>query len=247
MGTILETRGLTKSFDAVHAVEDVSLAFEENEVVGIVGTNGSGKTTFINLVTGYLTPSAGRVLYMGEDITGTPPRMVTRAGIARSFQIAQLFTGLTVEKNLLLSVASRDGASTNFVRPLMNKAWLEEVGQVLSQFGLTQVARDEASKLPEGSRKLLDVAMSYLLRPKILFMDEPTAGVSVDDKFQVMDTLMPVLKEGGMTALFVEHDIDIIKRYSERTLAFDNGRVISDGPVGEVLADPAVSEAILGL
>lgn len=243
---ILETNSLTKNFGMVMAVDKISLALREGEVVGIVGTNGSGKTTFLNLITGYLQPTYGQIRFEAQDITGLTPKNVTSLGIARSFQMPQLYTGMTVLDNLLVAVAGRSARGWDFWTPLRRASWVREAAQVLDQFGFNGVQGQLVGSLPEGARKLLDVAVSYILRPKVLLMDEPTSGVSVKDKFAVMDTLLRVLKETGVTTVFVEHDMEIVERYAERALAFDEGRIIADGSVGEVLADEAVKTAILG-
>lgn len=245
MAAILETVGLTKYFGMVRAAENIRAEIHEGQLVGIVGPNGSGKTTFLNLITGYVRPTSGRIRFRGSDITGLPPRTVTALGIARSFQIPQLYTGLTVLENMLIALAIRGGRSWDFWSPLRRDGWVDEAVEILNQFGF----RDERAvvTLPEGERKLLDVALSFALRPTLLLMDEPTSGVSMRDKFAVMDTLVRVLKQNRMTAVFVEHDMEIVERYAERVLAFSDGKVIADGTVTAVFADPAVKTAILGV
>lgn len=247
MAAILETVSLYKNFGMVVAAHDINLTIEEKEIVGIVGTNGSGKTTLLNLITGYLEPTRGEIRFQGKDITGLAPRRVIDLGIARSFQIPQLYTGLTVLENMLIAVATRSGRSWDFWTSLNDKSWVEEALHVLKQFGFENDARQVVSKLPEGGRKLLDVAMSFVLEPNFLLMDEPTSGVSASDKFKVMDALLTALKDAGVTTVFVEHDIEIVERYAHRALAFDNGRVIADGPVQVVLGDPSVRQVVLGV
>jgi branched-chain amino acid transport system ATP-binding protein len=168
-------------------------------------------------------------------------------GIARSFQIPQLYTGLTVLENMLIAVAARSGKSWDSWTPLNKNSWMEEALGILRQFGFEDDARQVVANLPEGGRKLLDVALSFVLKPKLLLMDEPTSGVSVKEKFAVMDALLNTLKDAGVTAVFVEHDVEIVERYAERVLAFDNGRVIADGTVNVVLTDNSVRQAILGV
>ncbi len=216
------------------------------ELVGIVGANGSGKTTFLNLITGYLTPEGGRIFLMGEDRTGLPPRVITRLGIARSFQIPQLYTNLSVLDSILLSVAAQADKGAGLWRPLYRPPWMDEGMETLKRFGLEAYAQRAVSELPEGGRKLLDIALSFALRPKLLLMDEPTSGVSTKDKFQVMDTLIKVVQESRLTTLFVEHDMEVVQRYGRRVLAFNDGRVIADGRPEAVLADPDVRKAVLG-
>ena len=244
--SILQTIDLAKSFGMVTAADSISVEIRPGELVGIVGANGSGKTTFLNIVTGYLKPDRGRVLLMGEDRTGLPPRAITKLAIARSFQIPQLYTHLSVLESLMLSLAAQAGKSTGFWRPLYRREWMEEGLETLERFGLRAYAHRPVSELPEGGRKLLDIALSFALKPKLLLMDEPTSGVSIEDKFQVMDTLVAVLRQSDVTTVFVEHDMEVVQRYSRRVLVFDTGRVIADGPPDAVLANPEVRKAVLG-
>jgi branched-chain amino acid transport system ATP-binding protein len=246
LGYVLETVGLTKYFGMVRAAEEVSIAVRPGEFIGIIGPNGSGKTTFLNLVTGYVRPDQGKILYNGRDITGLPPRVVAEMGIARSFQMPQLYYSLSVLENMLLALAVRDGKGTQFWGPLRRGAWMEEARLRLAQLGLQEYDDHRADQLPEGARKLLDVALSLARRPRLLLMDEPTSGVSAREKTSIMDTLVRVLKQEGTTAIFVEHDMDIIERYPDRVLVFNEGKVIGDGPPDAVLADPVIRSSVLG-
>src|SRR5262249_25252482 len=218
----------------------------EGEIVGIIGTNGSGKTTLLNLITGYLQPTSGRIVFEGTDITGLGPRRITELGVARSFQIPQLYDGLTVLDNVLIAIAAHSGRSNDFWAPMHGHEELIKADDVLARFALREHAAATAYSLPEGGRKLLDVALSVILEPKLLLMDEPTSGVSARDKFSVMDTLMPALEARHVTTIFVEHDMEIIERYAQRAVAFDGGRVIADGAVRDVLARRDVRRAVLG-
>jgi len=244
--SILRTVDLTKSFGMVTAADRINVEIGAGELVGIVGANGSGKTTFLNLITGYLTPEGGRIFLMGEDRTGLPPRVITRLGIARSFQIPQLYTNLSVLDSILLSLAAQADKGAGLWRPLYRPPWMDEGMETLKRFGLEAYAQRAVSELPEGGRKLLDIALSFALRPKLLLMDEPTSGVSTKDKFQIMDTLIKVVQESRLTTLFVEHDMEVVRRYGRRVLAFNDGRVIADGRPEAVLADPDVRKAVLG-
>jgi branched-chain amino acid transport system ATP-binding protein len=243
---IIEVRSVSRAFGMLRAVDEISLEVSDGEIVGIIGTNGSGKTTLLNLMTGYLRPSTGSILFQGTDVTGLAPRRIAALGIARSFQVPQLYTGLSVLENALIAVAAHSGQGTNFWLPIRRPDWLVAVEEVLSRFGLRDAAGEPVANLPEGGRKLLDVALSFILGPKLLLMDEPTSGVSAKDKFSVMDTLIPALKERGVTTVFVEHDMEIVERYAVRALAFDSGKVIADGPVASVLGRREVRRAVLG-
>jgi branched-chain amino acid transport system ATP-binding protein len=243
---ILETIELTKSFGMVKATHAVNVQVREGELVGIVGANGSGKTTFLNLITGYLRPDRGRILIMGQESVGLPPRLVTKLGVARSFQVPQLYTGLSVLENVLLSFAAQAGKGIEGWKPLYRRLWVDEGLGVLERFGLKPYAQRSVAELPEGGRKLLDVALSFALNPTLLLMDEPTSGVSIEDKFEVMDTLAEVLRQSQITTIFVEHDMEVVERYSQRVLVFDNGEVIADGEPKSVLTNPEVRKAVLG-
>ena len=246
MGVVLETVGLTKAFGGVVAVSEVNVAIAQGAVVGIIGANGAGKTTFVNLITGYLKPDAGRISYLGREITAHPPREIVGLGIARSFQIPQVYTSLTVLENALIALASREKASLRPWAPLLTRAREAAALAVLEPFGLAEHARRPVTELPEGGLKFLDIALSTALGPKLLLLDEPTSGVSSEDKFEVMETLLRIMREREVTVVFVEHDMDVVTRYAERLLAFVDGKVVADGAPKDVLADPAVRKAVLG-
>ena len=243
---ILQAADLTKSFGMIKAAEGINVEVDPGQLVGIMGANGSGKTTFLNLITGYLKPERGRILLMGRDTTGLPPRAITRLGVARSFQLPQLYTRMNVLECVLLSLAAESGNGASFWQPLFQEPRRAEGVKTLERFGLNAYALRPVSELPEGSRKLLDIALSYALKPKLLLMDEPTSGVSIEDKFEVMDTLVKVLQESQVTTIFVEHDMEVVQRYARRVLVFNEGRVIADGKPDNVLADAEVRNIVLG-
>lgn len=253
MTAIIEAAGLRKQFGAVTAADDITVSIAPHTVVGLIGTNGAGKTTFINMITGYLKPDSGRILYDGRDITSLSPREVTRIGICRSFQIPQLFDSLTVRENLGigLGIVLRNSRRSMLARtphrvPGFESGLWEAADQVLEQFGLAAHRDTKASTLPEGLRKLLDIAMAMVASPKVLFLDEPTSGVSAEEKFDIMDRVMEVVRSQKVTVLFVEHDMDIVQRYSERVLAFYSGRVLADGAAQAVLTDAEVLTHVIG-
>ena len=243
---ILQAVDLTKHFGMVTAADGINLEISKGEFVGIVGANGSGKTTFINLTTGYLKPEKGRIMFMGENTVGMPPRAVIKSGLARSFQIPQLYTNMTVLESLLLSIAAESGNGGSFWQSLFGESRVSEGMEMLERFGLRMYADRFVSELPEGGRKLLDITMSFALKPKLLLMDEPTSGVSIEDKFEIMDTLVKVLQESDITTIFVEHDMEVIQRYAKRVLVFNDGRIIADGEPESVMADPEVRRIVIG-
>jgi branched-chain amino acid transport system ATP-binding protein len=243
---MIQVQNVSRAFGNLRAVDDVTLSVEPNECVGIIGTNGSGKTTLLNLITGYLAPTSGRILFEDTDITAVEPRRIAALGVARSFQIPQLYDGLSVLDNVLIAIAAHSGRSADFWAPMHGADELRKAHEVLAQFALQDRAAARTSSLPEGGRKLLDIALSVVLEPKLLLMDEPTSGVSARDKFSVMDTLMTALATRRVTTLFVEHDMEIIERYARRAVAFDAGRIIADGAVADVLAREEVRRAVVG-
>ncbi len=253
MTALLETRGLNKQFGAVTAAADISVAVERDAVVGLIGTNGAGKTTFVNMVTGYLKPDAGTIHYQGRDITRLHPREVTRLGICRSFQIPQLCDSLSVYENLIvaLGIVLRNGRRSLFSRlpaavPGHGVPLQDAAEAMIERFGLAEFRDKAAGVLPEGVRKLLDIAMALAVKPQVLLLDEPTSGVSSEEKFDIMDRVMQAVRAEGATVLFVEHDMDIVRRYAGRVLAFYDGRIIADGEPARVLADDEVRRYVTG-
>jgi branched-chain amino acid transport system ATP-binding protein len=244
---ILETRQLTKTFGAVTAANALDVSIEAGTVVGLIGGNGAGKTTFINLVTGYLKPSAGTVHFDGRDITGMPPRRITRLGLCRSFQIPQVFDSLTAYENLLVGLGVVALGRRAFVGSALGERPPEEVAEeMLRRFRLDRYRDERAATLPEGVRKLLDIAMALAVKPRILLLDEPTSGVSADEKFALMDLVLEAIRADGVTVLFVEHDMEVVRRYVGRILAFYEGRILADGPPAEVLVHPEVRRLVVG-
>lgn len=251
---ILQAQGLQKRFGAIVAASDMTVDIAEHTVVGLIGTNGAGKTTFINMITGYLKPDVGTIIYDGTDITPLRPRQITRLGVCRSFQIPQLYDTLTVRDNLVvgLGVVLRNSrkswlAPTPRTVPGYDGNLWEAADTMLQRFGLSEHSDQLAGVLPEGVRKLLDIAMALLSQPKILLLDEPTSGVSAEEKFDIMDRVIEVVRAQNVTVLFVEHDMDIVKRYAERVLAFYAGRILADGKPDEVLTDPQVLLHVVGM
>lgn len=246
MTKILETKGLAKSFGAVTAAADINITINEKEIVGVIGSNGAGKTTFINMVTGYLKPSEGSILFRGRDITGFSPRQVTRVGICRSFQVAQLFPELTTLENMLVAQSMSSKKRLSIQGPLKTRASIEAAIETLEVYGIESYAKALVSTLPQGVRKLLDIAMAMIGSPPLLLLDEPTSGVAIEEKFGLMDTVMDAVSNSGAASLFVEHDMEIISRYATRVIAFYDGHIIADGPTEEALDDPKVKEFIVG-
>ena len=243
---LLSARGLAISFGGVVAASGIDLDVMDGEILAIIGPNGAGKTTFLNICTGYLRPTQGSVRFLGADITGAPPRDITRRGIARAFQIPQLFGEHTVFENLALAAAARARRRSPF-RRLADIPERGEMLELLRLVGCRDIAHRIAGTLPEGARKLADIAIALALSPRLLLMDEPTAGVASSEKFAIMDMIVAALKSKGVTAAFVEHDMDMVTRYADRVAVWTSGRILRAGPPAEVLADPEVARTVTGL
>jgi branched-chain amino acid transport system ATP-binding protein len=247
MPAILETEGLTKVFGAVTAAAEISIRIEEGSLLGLIGGNGAGKTTFLNLVTGYLVPTSGTIRYAGRSIVGLSPRQITRLGICRSFQIPQVFDSLSTYENLLVGLGIVSLGKRAFAGTVLDGRTPEAAAEeMLLRFRLGPYHSAAASTLPEGVRKLLDIAMALAVKPRLLLLDEPTSGVSAEEKFGLMDLVLGAIRSERVTVLFVEHDMEIVRRYAERVIAFYDGRTIADGTPGQVLDDPGVRKYVVG-
>jgi branched-chain amino acid transport system ATP-binding protein len=246
---ILSVRDLSKQFGSVVAARDITLNIPSQQTIGVIGANGAGKTTFINMITGHLIPTKGTIHFEQRDITGLASRDITRLGISRSFQVAQIFPSLTVFENMCAATAIARARTTflgHIRTPLRSP---ESVAEAEASLDLFQIAayRDRiASTLPQGLRKLLDIGMAVAGSPRLLLLDEPTSGISIADKFGIMEVVMSALKSRRLTVLFVEHDMEIVARYADRVLAFYDGTVIADGPPAAALADARVQTLISG-
>ena len=245
MTIALEAKNLSVSFGGVVAADNVNLSVQEGENLAIIGPNGAGKTTFLNVCTGYLNPKSGSVFFEGRNITRLAPRQITKLGIARAFQIPQLFLEQTVAENVLLAItARRNGWS--LIRSLSDSIAYEEVMTILNQLGIGDHATRAANELPEGIRKLVDIALALALNPRLLLMDEPTSGVASSEKFAVMDVLVTTFAARGVSSVFVEHDMDIVARYANRVAVWNGGRIQMHGTPEAVLTDPEVRRVVIG-
>ena len=249
MSEILAVRDLAKSFGSVVAARDISVSVPAGQTVGIIGANGAGKTTFVNMITGHLSPSRGSIRFEDRDITGLPSRTITRLGISRSFQVAQVFPTMTVIDNLRVATAiarGRDSTLKRLLQPLTSAETVAAAEAAAELFQISRYRDARAATLPQGIRKLLDIAMAVAGTPRLLLLDEPTSGISIEEKFDLMAVVMSALKTRKITVLFVEHDMEIIGRFADRVLAFYDGTVIADETPGAVLADPKVQTLISG-
>jgi len=243
----LTTKDLRKYFGETHAVDGVDFTVEEGEVLALIGSNGAGKTTLVNLISGLLRPDKGRIFFQAADVTFRSVHDRIRLGIARSFQLVNLFDQLTTLDNVALAIFSREGKTrTLMALAERDRAVWQEALDVLRQFGLDGKSALPAGGLSQGERKLLDVAVAYALRPKLLFLDEPTSGVSTREKAPIMDTITAVVRSGKITAVIIEHDMDVVFKYSDRIVVMHQGAILADGPPGEIRKNEEVVTVLLG-
>jgi branched-chain amino acid transport system ATP-binding protein len=246
MEPILRATGVSKMFGSVTAADGLHVAAAAGEVIGIVGANGAGKTVFVNMITGYEKPTAGTITFEGRDITRLAPHQVTRLGIARSFQISQIFPTMTVFENVSLALAIHRNSGAALLRRLLTADLVAAADDLLERFGLRADRDRRAHELPQGARKLLDIAMAFVGRPRVLLLDEPTSGISAEEKFPFMSLVLEALSRDKATVFIVEHDMDIIQAFVSRVLAFAQGRIICDARPEEAMRHPDVITHVLG-
>ncbi|MBR1120096.1 ABC transporter ATP-binding protein [Bradyrhizobium lablabi] len=246
MKPVLSVRGLDKRFGAVVAADALTLDIPVGQKVSLIGANGAGKTTFVNMVTGYLAPDKGSIALDGLDIGGRSPRNVAKLGISRSFQIPQLFIELTAAENLTVAISGAGTRALSFQSPAGAQERHDKAVELLRRFGLADLADRPISELAGGVRKLIDISMALVRRPKLLLLDEPTSGVSAEEKFATMDRVIHAVAPDASTVVFVEHDMEIVNRYADRVVAFYQGRILADGEPAHVLKDKEVRRYVTG-
>ena len=244
---LLETKELSKSFGETHAVDNVDFQIQEGEVLSLIGSNGAGKTSMVNLISGLLHPDSGSIVFRGQDITTLPVHGRIKAGIARSFQIVNLFDELTLHDNVALSIFSRQGMTRRLftLADRHHEVW-DEALEILRQFGLEAKRSELAGVISQGERKLLDVAVAYALKPQLLFLDEPTSGVSTREKAPIMDVISAIVRSHKITAVVIEHDMDIIFKYSDRIVVMHQGKILASGSPEEIRRNETVKDAVFG-
>jgi branched-chain amino acid transport system ATP-binding protein len=245
--SLLVTQGLTKAFGGHRAVDGVDFVVNPGEFLGLIGSNGAGKTTLVNLISGLLRADAGVIRFEGRDVTRESVHERIRSGIARSFQLVNLFDQLSALDNVALTIFARDGKTRAMFRLAeADGAVRDEAHEILARFGLEAKARMAAGGLSQGERKLLDVAVAYALRPKLLFLDEPTSGVSTREKAPIMDVITSIVRSGRITAVVIEHDMDVVFTYSDRIVAMHDGAILAAGTPEEIRRDARVALHLIG-
>ena len=244
---LLEVRKVVKSFGGLRALQDVSLSVAKGEIRAVIGPNGAGKSTLFNVMTGLIRPDAGSIVFEGEPITGLPPYRIIRKGIGRSFQITNIFPRMSVFENVQVALFSHHRMGGN---PLSMARTFGRVGEealaLLGHVGLAEKCDSSASVLSHGDQKRLEIAVSLASRPKLLMLDEPTAGMSRFESRETVALLQRISREQGLTLIFTEHDMDIVFAISEKIMVLQQGAVIADGTPAEIKANPEVRKAYLG-
>lgn len=243
---ILLAECINKNFAAITAAKDVNVSVPSGAIWSLIGSNGAGKTTFVNMVTGYIKPDTGRIVFDGTDITNMGPRAISKMGVCRSFQIPQLCAELSVLENMLIALAIRGEKTPSFLKRALSPSNTEQAMAELEKFNLADFRDNRMSEISAGSRKLLDIAMAIAGHPKVVLLDEPTSGVAAEEKFPIMDLVMEVLAKEQVTIMFVEHDMEIVTRYSQRILAFYDGEIIANDTPEEALLDEKVQRYVTG-
>ena len=245
MPPVLETVGLVKRFGGITAASDVSLKIEKGARHALIGPNGAGKTTVINLLTGVLRPTAGRILLDGQDITNVEAYERVHLGIARTFQINQLFADLTPIETLGLAVSERMGTGRQWWRLVGRKTDIvEEIVGLIEQFHLADVMYHRTAILPYGKQRLLEIALAIACRPRVLLLDEPAAGVPDAERHEILATIAGLPKD--VTVLLIEHDMDVVFSFADRISALVNGALFVEGEPDAVARDPRVKAVYLG-
>ena len=245
MSLALETSGLDKRFGGISATSNVALRIERGARHALIGPNGAGKTTLINLLTGVLRPDAGGVLLEGRDITRLAPHRRVRLGLARTFQINQLFGALTPLETIGLAVSERLGRGHDWWRVAGSKSNVDEsIVSTLESFHLTDVMHEPVSKLPYGKQRLLEIALAIASRPRVLLLDGPAAGVPEDERHGILSVVAALPAE--VTVLFIEHDMDLVFSFAQRISVMVNGALFAEGTPAEIARDARVKSVYLG-
>ena len=245
MTAALEVIGLVKTFGGLTATQDLSLKIEQGARHALIGPNGAGKTTLVNLLTGVLRPNAGRILLGGLDITRTRAHARVKLGIARTFQINQLFADLTPLETIALAVSERLGSGRDWWRRLGTQPRLvDEAAEILERFNLIDVMDEPTALLPYGKQRMLEIATAIASEPRVLLLDEPAAGVPEEQRYAILDTVAALPSD--VTVLLIEHDMDVVFKFAQRITVLVNGALFAEGTPQDIAADPRVREVYLG-
>lgn len=243
---MLRLEGLDKRYGGIHVTRSITTVFEAGSLSAIIGPNGAGKTTLFNLISGRVKPDSGQVMLAGENIAGLREVQVVRRGLTRAFQVANLFPSFTARRSIEAAVVSRRGGLNSLKAYFPTPADATKADEILSLIGLEAVADMQSSALSHGDRKLLDIAIALALEPKVLLLDEPTAGMGPEERWEMVDRVYALWKKSGITLIFIEHDIDIVFKISQTVRVLSYGALLAEGTPDTIRNDPRVVEAYLG-
>ena len=246
MTPMLAVRGLSAAIAGSPVLASVALTIAPGSFAGLIGRNGAGKTSLMRAVMGLLPPSAGEIGFQGRDLRLLPPQARAGLGIGYMPEDRRLVPELTVEENVLVALAAAEGARPPAVAALRSPERVARADEILARLGLEGAAERATTELPQGQRKLLDIGLAMVDRSAALLLDEPTSGISAEEKFPLMDLVMQAVAAQGSAIMFVEHDMELVERYSGRVIAFYEGRIIADGAPAAVLADADVRRYVVG-
>ena len=247
MEVILELKNLNKHFDGIYVSKDINLKILRGSLTAVIGPNGAGKTSLFNLISGYIEKDSGQILYQGMDITNNKPEQIASMGIVRAFQVANIFPDETVYDNVLMAGISLYKKSVNFISDKYSyKNINEHTDMILKSLNLFNKRDSKASELSHGDQKILDIAMALTLSPKVLLLDEPTAGMSPDERKSMVRVIKELHKKFSLTTLFIEHDMDIVFGIAEIIRVMVRGEIIAEGLPEEIRNNPMVIESYLG-
>lgn len=242
---ILSVLDLSKSFGGIHAVKNVSFDVHEGELLALIGPNGAGKTTCFNMLMGQLKPNAGEITLEGQSLIGLPPRAIWRKGVGRTFQITATYPSMTVIENVQLAVISDKSRIYSFL-PRARSLYLDKARELLTLVGMQEQAGRPAAILAYGDLKRLELAIALAHEPRLLLMDEPTAGMAPEERISLMQLTADIVAERGISVLFTEHDMDVVFTHAHRVMVLNRGELIANGSVQEVREDTRVREVYLG-
>ena len=244
---MLRLDNVAKAFGGVLATDAVSLDFSPGSLSAVIGPNGAGKTTLFNLISGKLKPDSGRIVFDGENIAGLDETEIVRRGVGRAFQVASLFPSLTVEQSLMAAVLSHRREMLRVAGRFETAGARTRAHEIIDMIGLGAVARTEAAHLSHGDQKLLDIALALALEPRLLLLDEPTAGMGPEERWQMIERVRGLWQAEQMTLIFIEHDMDIVFEVAESIRVLVYGAVLAEGTAAEIRGHPAVIDAYLGV
>lgn len=245
---MLKVKELIKDFGKVRIINSATFKVNADEIVSLVGPNGAGKTTLVNLISGHILPTSGRIEFIGRDITFASPYKRIKMGVARNFQITNLFSDSSILDNVRSCLFSVYGKIKRGFLPANHyRTITQEAIDILDLFGISEKKELLPPSLSEGDKKILDTAMAFALKSKFILLDEPTSGVATGDKFKVMDTIVSAIRREKMACMIIEHDMDIVSDYSDRVLVLSEGEIIADGKPEQVMEQDNVKEILFGV